>query len=167
MSRAAHALRPVIEPADLAATDVRTLIAEHWQAMADTSPGESMHGLDIDALDDPAVRVRTARLDGALVGMGALVDLGDRHGELKSMRTVAAHARRGVASRLLDHLIAEARAAGFARLSLETGAGPTYAPARDFYAHHGFIPCPPFGAYQADPASVFMTRVLDDETASK
>lgn len=156
---------PIIEAADLDAEDVRALIAAHWQAMATASPGESMHGLDADDLRDPTIRVRAARIDGELAGIAALVDLGEQHGELKSMRTAEGHGRRGVASRLLDHLVAEAWAAGFTRLSLETGTEDYYAPARNFYHRHGFIECPPFGTYGPDPGSLFMTRNLDDDPA--
>lgn len=158
---------PVIAQADLDADDVRALIAAHWHAMAAASPGESMHGLDADDLRDPTIRVRAARIDGELAGIAALVDLGAGHGEIKSMRTAEGHARRGVASRLLDQLVAEARAAGFTRLSLETGTEDYYAPARRFYHRHGFIECPPFGAYEPDPASVFMTRALHDDAAAR
>ena len=56
--------------------------------------------------------------------------------------------------------IAEARARGYARVSLETGAQPEFEPARRLYASSGFVPCPPFGTYREDPNSVFMTLAL-------
>lgn len=165
MSHASAAGAPVIEAADLDAPDVRALVAEHWQAMADASPGESMHGLDSAALRDPAIRVRSARINGELAGIAALVDLGAGHAELKSMRTASGHGRRGVASRLLQRLLAEARASGFERVSLETGTEPYYDAARAFYRRHGFVECAPFADYQPDPASVFMTRALHNDAA--
>ena len=73
------------------------------------------------------------------------------------MHTAAAHRGRGIAARFLDHLIAEARRRGYARLSLETGTPEAFAPARRLYARHGFEICPPFGDYSEDPYSVFMT----------
>ncbi|MES1936421.1 GNAT family N-acetyltransferase [Salinisphaera hydrothermalis] len=165
MSRASAVGELVIEAADLDAPDIRALVAEHWQAMADASPGESMHGLDIAALRDPAIRVRSARINGELAGIAALVDLGAGHAELKSMRTARGYGRRGVAGRLLNSLLAEARAAGFARVSLETGTESYYDAARAFYRRHGFIECAPFADYQPDPASIFMTRALHDDGA--
>ena len=48
-----------------------------------------------------------------------------------------------------------------ARLSLETGSWPYFAPARALYARHGFTECGPFGDYREDPNSVFMTLVFD------
>jgi putative acetyltransferase len=61
---------------------------------------------------------------------------------------------------MLDHLIAEARAAGFARVSLETGTQEMFRPAQMLYERAGFICCPPFEGYVEDPNSVFMTRAL-------
>jgi putative acetyltransferase len=68
---------------------------------------------------------------------------------------------RGVASAILRHIIAAAKARGMSRLSLETGAWSYFAPARALYARHGFVECGPFGNYRLDPHSVFMTMELD------
>jgi putative acetyltransferase len=68
-----------------------------------------------------------------------------------------------VASAMLLHIIAAARARGMSRVSLETGSWPYFEPARALYARHGFVECEPFGDYRADPNSVFMTRVLETE----
>lgn len=150
----------VIEPGGLERDDVQALLAEHLVDMFATSPAESVHALDLGALRDPAISFWTARDDGHLLGCGALKDLGDGHGEIKSMRTSAAARGRGVAAALLDHLVTTARGRGFSRLSLETGAEPYFAPARRLYARHGFVPCEPFGDYVADPNSVFFTREI-------
>ena len=61
---------------------------------------------------------------------------------------------------MLDHLVAEAQANGFRRLSLETGIQSTFVAARALYAKAGFATCPPFEGYWADPNSVFMTKEL-------
>ena len=61
---------------------------------------------------------------------------------------------------MLDHVLAEARRRGYARLSLETGSMDYFAPARALYARAGFVACAPFGDYVEDPNSVFMTRAL-------
>ena len=144
--------------------DVRRLLDEHLTDMYATSPPESVHALDHSALLAPTVTFWTARDDdGTLLGCGALSELGDpgnTHAEIKSMRT-AAHARgRGVASALLDTLLAEARRRGRTRVSLETGTQDFFAPARRLYARHGFTECGPFGSYTLDPHSVFMTLEL-------
>ena len=76
------------------------------------------------------------------------------------MHTEQSTRRKGVGHAILEHIISEARKAGFSRLSLETGSRPYFAPARDFYQRHGFVECAPFGSYVADPNSVFMTLGL-------
>nr|WP_269215133.1 GNAT family N-acetyltransferase [Nocardioides sp. cx-173] len=98
--------------------------------------------------------------DGELLGCAALQELTPEHAELKSMRTATRHTRRGVASALLARVLEEARAAGYERVSLETGSFDFFAPARALYARHGFTECAPFGGYRPDPASTFMTLAL-------
>jgi putative acetyltransferase len=63
---------------------------------------------------------------------------------------------------MLRHIIAVARQMGLSRLSLETGAWSYFDAARELYRRHGFVECPPFGDYGADPNSVFMTLALDE-----
>ena len=102
------------------------------------------------------------RSDGALLGVGALRDLGDGHFEIKSMHTAAAHRGNGVGNAILEHLITTARARGGNRVSLETGTMDAFAPARSMYARRGFEVCEPFGDYQRVPNSVCMTLTLVD-----
>jgi putative acetyltransferase len=76
------------------------------------------------------------------------------------MRTASSHRRQGVAKRLLQHLLEEAKQRGYTRVSLETGSMDFFLPARTLYASFEFAPCPPFADYRADPNSVFMTKAL-------
>ena len=76
------------------------------------------------------------------------------------MRTASSHLRKGVASRLLHHLMDEARRRGYRRLSLETGLMNAFEPARKLYAKFGFRYCEPFADYKIDPNSAFMTREI-------
>jgi putative acetyltransferase len=100
-------------------------------------------------------------MDGAtVVGCGAIKRLDPGHAELKSMRTTPRRKRSGIASLLLDHILAEARRMGFTRLSLETGATEDFLPARKLYEKFGFHYCEPFADYRPDPYSVFMTRAI-------
>jgi len=92
------------------------------------------------------------------MGCGAIKELNSRHGEIKSMRTVSLHLRKGVAAALMRHILDEARRRAYQRLSLETGSMEAFAPARRLYARFGFKPCGPFADYVEDPYSVFMTR---------
>ncbi len=142
--------------------DVLALLEEHLADMYATSPPESVHALDPDALAVPAVTFWTARDDdGTLLGCVALAELADDDGELKSMRTATAARGQGVGGALLAHVLAEARVRGYRTVHLETGTQDYFAPARRLYARAGFAACPPFGAYLEDPHSVFLRRVLD------
>jgi putative acetyltransferase len=143
---------------DLSGPEIRALLEEHLANMRRISPPGSVHALDLDGLRRPEVSFWTVWEDGALLGCGALKQLDERHGEIKSMRTAESARRRGVARAVLQHILAEARRRGYARLSLETGAQPFFEPARRLYASFGFEPCGPFDRYTDDPNSVFMTR---------
>jgi putative acetyltransferase len=146
---------------DLDRADVRALLAEHVGGMAPYSPPESIHALPVEGLRTADVTFWSVRDADALVGMGALKEIDATHGELKSMRTVASHRRKGIGARTLEHLIAVARARGYRRLSLETGTADFFAPARALYSAHGFQDCAPFEGYGLDPYSCFMMLELD------
>lgn len=146
---------------DPLSADVAPLLARHLQLMRDTSPPESVHALDGSGLAVPGVQFFTLREDdGQLLGMGAVKQLSGPEGEIKSMHILAEARGRGLARVMLDHLIAAARAAGWDRLSLETGVEDAFAPARALYARAGFVECPPFEGYWADPNSHFMALDL-------
>ncbi|MNW66971.1 putative N-acetyltransferase YsnE [compost metagenome] len=76
------------------------------------------------------------------------------------MRTAAAHLRKGVARRILAHIIEEATSRGYQRISLETGSMDSFIPARKLYEDFGFAYCEPFADYILDPNSTFMTKVI-------
>lgn len=150
----------LIRTDDLNGPEIRALLDEHLRSMHEISPPESVHALDLEALRRPEITFWTAWRDGELIGCGALKELDRTHGEVKSMRTVAAERRKGVGRALLEHIIAAARARSYARLSLETGSMAAFTPARRLYESFGFVYCPPFADYAEDPNSVFMTRAL-------
>ena len=150
----------VIATDDPRAGDVRALLERHLAyAHAHTRP-EEVYALDVDALADPAVTFFSLRADGEVLGVAALKQLDAEHGEVKSMHTAEAARGRGVARALLDHLVGVARERGYRRLSLETGSGPAFAPARALYAAAGFSPCGAFADYDGSPNSAYMTRAL-------
>lgn len=145
---------------DLSGAEIRELLDEHLANMRSISPPESTHALPIDGLRQPEVTFWTVWEDGELVGCGALKELNREHGEIKSMRTVSRHLRKGVGKAVLDHIIAEAVRRGYQRLSLETGSMEAFEPARQLYARAGFAYCAPFADYIEDPNSVFMEKKL-------
>ena len=140
--------------------DVLALLEEHVEDMRRISPPESKHAFDADSLRIPEITFLSAREGGELLGCGALLDLGDGLGEIKSMRTARSHLRRGVARAILGEIIKVAQNRGLARLALETGAQPEFVPARTLYGAFGFARRGPFGDYIEDPNSVFMELEL-------
>lgn len=149
-----------VRPGGLDHPAVLRLLQEHLDEMHATSPPESVHALDVGRLAGPGVTFWAAWDGDVVLGCGALATLDARHGEVKSMRTAAAARGRGVATAVLDVVVAEARRRGMTRLSLETGTQAHFAPARRLYARHGFVGCGPFAGYGLDPHSAFFTLVL-------
>lgn len=145
---------------DLTGPEIIGLLEEHLRGVAVHSPPESIHALDLNGLRKPEITFWSVWEGEELMGCGALKELDSRQGELKSMRTASAHLRKGVAARLVEHIIAEAKGRGYERLSLETGSMEAFEPARKLYARYGFRPCGPFAQYREDPYSAFMTLEL-------
>ena len=141
------------------------LVDTHTAFCDGTAPAESCHRLPVDALFVPEVTVWAAYDAGEMVGMGALKSLSPTEGEVKSMHTRAAARGKGVAKSMLSAILAEAKAQGMDRISLETGAHDDFTAARAMYAAAGFAECPPFGDYVLDPHSIFMTLTLKEEAA--
>jgi putative acetyltransferase len=140
---------------------VQALLRAHLDQMHANSPRESVHALDLTGLSGSDVRFWTAWRRDELMGCGALRTLDPWHGEIKSMRTLPEHLRSGVGAAIVGHILAAARAAGMARLSLETGSGDAFEPAHALYRRFGFTPCDAFGDYRKDdPFSRFMSRAL-------
>jgi putative acetyltransferase len=145
---------------DLTGREVAELLEQHLESMAKHSPPESRHALNLEGLRKPEIFFWSAWQEGQLVGCGALKKLDENHGEIKSMRTSSSHLRKGVAKRVLQHIIEEAKKNGYRRLSLETGSMTAFEPARRLYSSFGFQYCKPFSDYIEDPNSVFMTMEI-------
>ena len=145
---------------DLTGPKIAELLEDHLREMHEHSPPESVHALDLDTLRKPEITFWSIWSGEVLVGCGALKELSPKHAEIKSMRTSSNYARQGVGARMLRHLMHEAEARGYRRLSLETGSMAYFDPARAFYRAFGFQICGPFAQYCEDPNSVFMTKEL-------
>jgi len=144
---------------------VIALIREHLESMEPTAPPESRHALDLAGLRRSDITFWSIWDGDNLAGVGALKKLTSEHAEIKSMRTSRAYLRRGIASRMLSHILLEAEQWGYKQLSLETGSMAFFEPARKLYQSFGFMACGPFGSYIEDPNSVFMTRYIGCESA--
>jgi putative acetyltransferase len=154
---------------------VVNLLREHLAGMFAESPPDKVYALDLGALRQPGITFLTAwrqsggsketseggTADGEtgdqLVACGALKELDPSQGEIKSMRTSALHLRQGAAQAVLTELLVIARQRGYARVSLETGTTPGFDAAVAMYRRFGFVETDPFGDYQEDPFSRFMT----------
>lgn len=145
---------------DLSDPRIVNLVTLHHASAHAASPPKSAHALDLEGLASSDISVWAAWDGEVLMGVGALKALDPRHGEVKSMHTLAAMRGRGVGGALLRHIVGVARARGYARLSLETGSMDEFQAARALYGRHGFEACAPFASYRRDPNSVFMTLAL-------
>ncbi|MCR8726072.1 GNAT family N-acetyltransferase [Frigidibacter sp. ROC022] len=147
--------------------DLALLHRRHTDEMHADTPPESIHMLPASALAAPGISFFVARDgEGTPVAMGALKRLDVVHAEIKSMHVLAEHRGKGLARLMLMRLIDEARAAGFTRVSLETGSQESFKPARALYLRSGFTECGPFASYTHDPNSVYMTCTLAMTTES-
>jgi putative acetyltransferase len=154
----------VIAPVDPFAPEPRALVERHLGFALDMTPREHVYALSVDGVADPSVTLYGARqARGPLLAIGALRHLDDAHGEIKTMHTAAEARGQGVGRAMVRHLLGVARERGYRRVSLETGTGEAFAPARALYASVGFARCEPFGQYTDNPFSVCMTVSLDSE----
>ncbi|NJO79129.1 MAG: GNAT family N-acetyltransferase [Cyanobacteria bacterium RM1_2_2] len=145
---------------DLTGQKIADLLREHLEDMHEITPPESVHALDLEALRLPDITFWSIWEEDELLGCGALKQLDLSRGEVKSMRTAKPHRRRGVASKMLEHIIKTAEGRAYDYLYLETGAMPEFAPARALYKRYGFEYRGPFAEYADDPNSVFMAKKL-------
>lgn len=150
----------IIVADDLSSPQIAEFLREHVRQMRSSGPLDSDHSIDIDRMREPGITLWSVWDGETVVGCGAIKHLDPCHAELKSMRTAPARKRTGIASRLLEHILTEAKRMGYTRLSLETGAAEFFSPARKLYEKYGFEYCEPFAAYKPDPNSVFMTKPL-------
>jgi len=154
-----------IEIDDVSRPEVLALLEEHLKNMYEITPSEFVFAFDAQKLRAPGVVFWTAWEDGALLGCAALKELSPTQGEVKSMRTPAKLRRQGVGRALLNHILAVARTRGYRELLLETGSHPAFVPAQSLYRSVGFDLCGPFGDYEHNDFSVFMSLRLDDSAS--
>jgi putative acetyltransferase len=153
-------MQPSIQRADFTDPNLGAFLRAHLDDLATTAPAESRHALDLRGLQAPGIRLWVASIDKEIVGTGALAAVEPGHEELKGMRTDPERRGQGIATRILEHLLQDARGRYMRRISLETGSMEFFAAARGLYAKAGFVACSAFGSYTEDPNSVFMTKTL-------
>ncbi|GLQ98227.1 GNAT family N-acetyltransferase [Dyella mobilis] len=146
----------VIREDDLTGPFTQDLLTFHLREMHASSPAGSVFALDLSGLKEPNVTVWSAWLDDRIVSVGALRDLGDATGELKSMRTHPDRVRLGGAAAILEHIIGVGRERGMKRLSLETGSGAPFEPALTLYRKRGFKQGEAFADYTPSAFNQFL-----------
>ena len=140
--------------------DVNELLKNHFIELRSVSPEGSAHVLDIDGLKDRSIKFWSLWDNNQLIGCGALKFLGKNHGEFKSIRVADKFRKSGIGEKIIEHLIEEARKLEITKLSIETGAGNFFLPARNLFSKFGFKKCIPFAHYKEDPNSCYYTLNL-------
>jgi putative acetyltransferase len=148
------------KPGDFADPRVQDLLRLHLEGMHANSPPGHVFALDWSGLQRPEISFYTLWDGDNLLGCGALKELGDGTGEIKSMRTHPDFVRQGVGERILIEIMRVARARNYRRLSLETGSGPAFEPALALYRKHGFANGDAFGDYVKSEFNQFLHRDL-------
>ncbi len=133
---------------------------KHFIELRSVSPEGSTHVLDIEGLKDPSIKFWSLWKENELLGCGALKFLSDSHGEFKSIRIADKFKGKGLGIKIIKHLIDEASSLKIKKISIETGAGEFFLPARKLFKKFGFEPCPPFAHYNKDPNSCYYTKNL-------
>jgi putative acetyltransferase len=141
---------------------VNELLKKHFIELRAASPEGSAHVLDIPGLKIPSIKFWSLWEDGKLIGCGALKFLEEGHGEFKSIRVQDNYRNKGNGVKVIDHLIEEAKKLRIKRLSIETGAGKFFEPARKLFKKCKFEPCEPFAHYKKDINSMYLTKLIDN-----
>tara|TARA_Y100001970_G_scaffold23383_1_gene27428 strand:- start:6849 stop:7304 length:456 start_codon:yes stop_codon:yes gene_type:complete len=136
---------------------VNDLLNKHFVELRTVSPQGSTHVLDILGLKHESIRFWSLWENNDLIGCGAIKFLDEKHGEFKSIRVADKYRRSGAGEKIIFHLINQAKQIGINKLSIETGAGEFFAPARKLFKKFGFKTCKPFAHYKDDPNSCYFS----------
>ena len=141
--------------------EVHELLTKHFIELRAASPEGSTHVLDIPGLKVSSIKFWSLWQSNMLMGCGAFKFLDQKHGEFKSIRIHDNFRKKGNGINVINHLINEAKKLNITRLSIETGAGDFFKPARKLFKQCGFETCKPFAHYKVDINSVYLSRTLD------
>ena len=143
--------------------EVNKLLTKHFIELRAASPEGSAHVLDITGLKDPSIKFWSLWEGQKLMGCGALKFLDKNHGEFKSIRVHDNFRNKGNGIKVIEHLIDEAKKLNIRRISLETGAGKFFDPARKLFKRCDFVPCEPFAHYKEDVNSLYLTKLINND----
>ena len=142
--------------------EVNMLLTKHFIELKAASPEGSAHVLDIPGLKDPSIIFWSLWEDEKIFGCGALKFLDKDHGEFKSIRVHDNFRNKGNGIKVIEHLIDRAKKLVIKRISLETGAGEFFDPARKLFKRCDFKPCKPFDHYKKDINSLYLTKLINN-----
>ena len=142
--------------------EVNELLINHFIELSSVSPVDRGHVLDISSLKNPSIKFWSLWENDQLIGCGALKFLDKEHGELKSIRVADSFRRKGNGFKVINHLINEAKELNIKKISLETGTGNFFTPARKLFDKCGFKVCEPFAHYKKDPNACYMSLLLSN-----
>ena len=142
--------------------EVLELLNKHFIELRSVSPEGSAHVLDIKGLKDKNIKFWSLWEDNLLMGCGALKFLSEEHGEFKSIRVADRFKKKNNGIKILKHLIFEAKKLNIKKISLETGTGNFFTPARKLFNKCGFKLCKPFAHYKEDPNSCYMSMLISN-----
>jgi len=140
---------------------VHELLSKHFIELRAASPEGSAHVLDIPGLKVSSIKFWSLWQDENLIGCGALKFLDEDHGEFKSIRIHDNFRNKGYGVNVINHLIDEAKKQKIKKLSIETGSGDFFLPARKLFKKCKFKECRPFAHYKEDVNSVYLTKIID------
>ena len=143
--------------------EVNNLLKKHFIELRAASPEGSAHVLDIPGLKESSIKFWSLWENEKLIGCGALKLLSDEHGEFKSIRVHDRFRKKGYGIKIIEHLINKARELNVKRLSIETGAGAFFNPARKLFKKCNFKPCKPFAHYKEDINSIYLTKFINHD----
>ncbi|MBT91895.1 MAG: GNAT family N-acetyltransferase [Candidatus Pelagibacter bacterium] len=139
---------------------VNELLTKHFIELRSVSPAGSIHVLDIAGLKDQSIKFWSFWENNELIGCCALKFLDKNHAEFKSIRVADKFRKKGVGEKIINYLTEEAKKSGIIKLSIETGAGQFFEPARKLFTKFNFKTCAPFAHYKEDPNSCFFTKYV-------
>ena len=142
--------------------DVHKLLIKHFIELKSVSPDGSAHVLDITGLKNPTIKFWSVWNNNELIGCGALKFLNKEHGEFKSIRVNDNYRKKGYGIRIINYLILESKKLNIKKISLETGAGEYFLPARKLFDKCGFKPCSPFAYYKEDINSCYLSMLISN-----
>ena len=143
--------------------EVNDLLIKHFKELRSVSPEGSTHVLDIPGLKNSRIKFWSLWEKNELIGCGALKFLDNNHGEFKSIRIADKFRNKGLGEKIITLLINEAKKLKIKKISIETGSGKFFEPARKLFKKCNFKPCGPFAHYKVDLNSLYLTKLLNND----